>query len=244
MTGRIAYFHGMPGGPGEWSQFAPPALREGAVVPDRNEGQTVEQLAGLLHGDGWTLIGFSLGAPIALQVAARLGDRAAHIHLVSPAGPLQLGDFLPHMAGGALFRLAAQRPALFRALVHAESLVARIAPAWLMRRLMAGAAGADAALVRDKAFIVAMAGVLRNGLGRNAHGFIAEVLRYVSDWRESLAAIGSPTTIWQGDADTWTPPAMATALKASLPGESRLVTVPGASHYSALAHALKAIAGP
>lgn len=239
MSARIAYFHGMPGGPGEWTLFAPPELRDLAVVPDRNGPGDPAKLANMLEGEGWTLIGFSLGAPVALNVAARLGSRAAHVHLVSPAGPLQLGDFLPDMAGGALFNLAARRPRLFAGLANIEGLAARWVPRWLMRRLMAGTCGDDRALARDAAFIAAMGRVLQRGMGENPRGFISEVQAYVADWRAVLPRVTAPVTIWQGDADTWTPPAMARSLQAALPTAAHLITVPGASHYSTLRHALR-----
>lgn len=238
MSGRIAYFHGLPGGPGEWTCFAPAALRGAAIVPDRNPGCDPGDLAAALDGDDWILVGFSLGAPLALRIAAALGRRASQVHLISPAAPLQLGDFLPAMAGGALFRLAAARPRLFALVARAESILARIAPRWLLGRLMAGAAGADRALAADPAFVAAMSAVLRGGLGRSADGFIAEVSAYVGDWRAVLEGATAPVTIWQGDVDTWTPPAMARALQAALPGGAVLHIVPGASHYSTLREAL------
>ena len=237
----IAYFHGLPGGEGEWLHLAPPSLRHAAVVPDRNCSTSPTQLAMQLQGGGWTLIGFSLGAPIALQVAAMLGERVETVHLISPAGPLQLGDFLPDMAGGPLFRMAAHRPRVFAVVAKLESLIARLVPRWLLGRLMAGAAGADRVLSADPDFVDAMADVLRRGLGRSAEGFIAEVIDYVGDWRTALNYVPSSVTIWQGDEDTWTPPAMALALQAALPGQPVLHMIPGASHYSTLREALNRI---
>lgn len=239
---RIAYFHGLPGGPGEWVHFAPPSLQGAAFIPDRNSGTDAVRLSAALHGEGWTLIGFSLGAPAALRVAGVLGRRAEAVHLISPAGPLQLGDFLPVMAGGPLFRMAAERPRLFAAVAKAEGLAARLAPRWLLARLMAGAAGADRALAADPAFAQAMARVLRDGLGRSADGFVAEVTAYTGDWRDVLDEVTAPVTIWQGSEDTWTPPAMARALQAALPGQPVLHLIPGVSHYSALHEALRRIA--
>lgn len=242
MSGRIAYFHGQPGGPGEWTYFAPAGLRSAAIVPDRNPGCDPGDLVAALDGDDWTLVGFSLGAPVALQVAAALGQRASQVHLISPAAPLQLGDFLPAMAGGALFRLAAARPRLFALVARAESILARIARRWLLGRLMAEADGADRALAADPAFVIAMSTVLHGGLGRGADGLIADVSAYVGDWRAVLEGVTAPVTIWQGDADTWTPPAMAYALQAALPGGAALHIIPGASHYSTLREALQRIA--
>lgn len=241
----LAYFHGMPGGPDEWAVNAPPELREGVWLADRNDPTATpdrirEQLAQALP-HGVTLIGFSAGAFAALQVALRMGESVRHLHLISPAAPLQLGSFHAHMAGGPVFRLAAERPGLFALLVKSERLLARHAPRFLLGRLMATAQGGDAALVRDPAFMAGMADVLRTGLGRDSRGFAAEVLAYVQDWRRDLALVRVPITIWQGDRDNWTPPAMGQALHHALPG-SRLEWLSGCSHYSALQAALRKLA--
>lgn len=237
----VAYFHGMPGGPGEWAAHAPAHLIGTAALPDRNHPSfdPAGFAASLLPGT--TLIGFSLGAFAALQVAALAGERVGALHLVSPAAPLQLGEFLPDMAGGALFRLALRHPHIFAGVARAESWVAWKAPGFLLKRLMAGAAGADRALARDAAWCIAMAQVLRAGLGHSATGFIGDVRRYVDDWTGLLPQVHAPVTIWQGDQDNWTPPAMAQALAAALPGAASVVTLPGASHYSALQAALARI---
>lgn len=241
----LAYFHGMPGGPGEWAINAPEPLREGVWLADRNNpDETPDRIAARLAAafpGGVTLIGFSAGAFAALQVAGRLGGLVQQLHLVSPAAPLQLGQFLPDMAGGPIFALAAKRPALFRLLVRAERWLARHAPGFLLGRLFATAQAGDAVLARDPHFRAGMAQVLRDGLGRDSRGFAAEVLAYVQDWRSDLAKVSAPVTIWQGTADNWTPPAMGQALHGALPG-SRLQALPGSSHYSALQAALKQIA--
>lgn len=241
----FAYFHGMPGGPGEWAINAPPALREAAWLADRNDpAQGPDSIAAQLATScpqGVRLIGFSAGAFVALQVATRLRGLVRDIHLVSPAAPLQLGQFLPQMVGGPIFRLAADRPRLFALVVRAERLLARLAPRFLLRRLLATAQGDDRALAGDPHFIAGMAEVLRQGLGRDARGFEAEVRAYVTDWRAALKQIEVPATIWQGDADNWTPPAMGRALHAAL-RNSKLEILPGCSHYSALRAALARIA--
>ena len=243
MSGNLAYFHGLPGGPGEWSFFAPQGLHASAWLPDRNRGGEVDgEFLARFPAGGAHLVGFSLGAPIALRLAARYPDRVERITLVSPGAPLQLGDFLSQMAGGPLFRMAAQSPRLFAAVAGAERLLARAAPAFLADRLFASAAGEDAALARDPAFRSAMAGVLRQGLGASTRGFVDEVAAYVADWRAVLCEVRAPVTIWQGNADNWTPPAMARALAAALPGEVDLREIEGTSHYSTLARALAELA--
>ena len=235
----IAYFHGQPGGPGEWSACAPAGLA--AFTPDGNTPASAAALAAMVAAQTpgpLTLIGFSLGAPVALAVAAELGHRVTRLHLVSPAAPLALGDFLPHMAGGALFRLARDRPALFRLLARLQGVAARTAPLLLLDRLFATASGDDRALRHDPAFRAALADVLRTGLGRSSAGFIAEVRAYAAGTAPSTGAIAAPIHIWQGADDSWTPPAMAQALAASLPGDVAFTLLPGCGHYGALRAAL------
>ncbi len=240
----LAYCHGMPGGPGEWAANAPPALANAAWLADRNDPDlTFDAIAAALttqFPDGVCLIGFSAGAFAALQVAARMGAGVRALHLISPAAPLQLGQFLPDMAGGPIFRLAACHPRLFGLVVRVQSLLARRAPYFLLHRLFATAQGGDRALLADAAFVEGMAEVLRAGLGSIPGGFRREVLAYVADWRGDLAGVTVPVTIWQGDQDNWTPPAMGRALHAALPG-SVLEILPGCSHYSALRAALARI---
>lgn len=233
----IVYFHGMPGGPDEWIVNAPSGARAPAAT-DRNNAPLPATASA--PPEGAVVIGFSLGAVPAMRLAAQWPERIAHLHLVSPAAPLQLGDFLPDMAGGQLFRMARDRPRLFRFVARLERLVARIAPRFLMRQLMAGAAGGDRFLARDPRFVDGMAGVLRNGLGCDHRGFAAEVTAYAGDWRGILASIGTPSTIWQGEADNWTPASMGQALHRALPG-STLRQLPGLSHYSTLRAALDEI---
>lgn len=237
----VAYFHGIPGGPGEWAANAPAHLVDAAALSDRNQPSfdPVGFAAGLPKGA--VLIGFSLGAHAALQVAAAAGDRVGAVHLISPAAPLQLGNFLPQMQGGKLFWFAANHPNWFGALSRAQSWIAWKTPGFLLNRLMSGAAGDDRALLRDPAWRAGMAETLRTGLGFSATGYIGQIRRYVQDWRDVLPQVHAPITIWQGDADNWTPPAMAQALAAALPGPVTTVMLPGASHYSALQTALARI---
>jgi pimeloyl-ACP methyl ester carboxylesterase len=235
-TADLIYFHGMPGGPDEWACFAPPRLIGRAIAPDRNAAIAADLVPGNV-----TLIGFSLGALQALEAAAQWGNRVDALHLIAPAAPLQLGDFLPQMAGGPLFRLASSNPNLFRLLARAEGLAARLVPDWLCGRLFANAQAADAELAQDPAFRRALADILRRGLGRNPAAFTSEVIHYVSDWRAMLDRVTQPVTIWQGTADNWTPPAMAQALAIALPGPVQTRLLPGLSHYSALRAALQQI---
>ncbi len=188
------------------------------------------------------LIGFSLGAFAALQVASRLGDNVVRLDLISAAAPLDLGNFLPDMAGRAVFNAARAGRWRFRALVWLQATLARFAPGMLTSTLFASAAPADRALLAGEGFRARYRDVLRASFVDDGAGYRREVAAYVRPWAGSLATISADTTLWHGNADNWAPFAMAEALQAALPGGATLNRLAGLSHYSALAAALSAIA--
>lgn len=193
------------------------------------------------HGTRLHLIGFSLGAAAALQVAAKLPDMIAKIDLIAPAAPPELGNFLDQAAGAPIFRMAAERPRLFRLVVRLQSFLARRFPALLVRGLFASSTGGDRALAKDPAFRRAIADILRAGMGTGTSCYEREITAYVSPWAGILPHVTAPVTIWQGDADNWSPPTMAHALAAGLPNVAALHLLPGLSHYSTLKAAMPKI---
>ncbi len=241
MTGsppQIIYFHGLPGSAAELAGFGPEIGGWAAGFHVAARGGDVARLAdgiiarfpdGPLH-----LVGFSLGAAAALRVAALLGERIARIDLVSPAAPLQLGDFLAGMAGAPVFRAALAGAVPFAALTFVQAQVARLAPQKMAAALMAKAQGEDGALAVDPRFIDSLAQSLRHSLIDSRAAYTAEILAYVTDWRADLVRVQQPVSIWQGSADDWTPPAMAEALAAALPRRPQVTMLPGLSHFTAL----------
>lgn len=249
---QYVYFHGEPGSPDELGLIPAGSLPAGLFAPDRAAdrpdlplGPYLDHLAAAVvarfPSGPIRLVGFSLGAFVAIEVALRMADRPVRLDLVSPAAPLRLGDFLPDMAGGAVFGLAAARPGLFGMLTSMQGGLARVAPGLLFRQIFAGAAGADADLARDPAFQATIGRILRNSLAHGARGYRREVLGYVAWSPERLAGLNHRVTLWQGEADTWTPPAMAGALARAVPGAPTVRTLPGLSHYSTLQAALPEI---
>ena len=251
-TDQYVYFHGQPGSPDELTLVGAARLPPALLAPDRAADRPdlplepyLDHLAAAVRArfpaGAIRLVGFSLGAFVALEVALRLADREVRLELVSPAAPLGLGDFLPDMAGGAVFGLAGRSPGLFGLLTGVQGGLARLAPGLLFGQIFAGAAGADADLARDPAFRATITRILRHTLAHGATGYRREVLGYVGWSPERLSGLRHPVTLWQGEADTWTPPAMARALARALPGAPTLRTFPGLSHYSTLQAALPEI---
>lgn len=238
------YFHGLPGSAAELAAFGPDIAARAAGFHVAARGGDFARLAaqtaaqfpeGPLH-----LVGFSLGAAAALRVAPHLGERVERIDLVSPAAPLQLGDFLGQMAGAPVFRAALAGRVLFAALTFVQAQVARISPEKLAAALMAKARGEDRALAADPRFIAALAQSLRHSLLGSRAAYTAEIRAYVADWRDHLAQVSPQVAIWQGSEDDWTPPTMAEALAAALPQRPEVTMLQGLSHFSTLRHYLAA----
>jgi pimeloyl-ACP methyl ester carboxylesterase len=242
MARRTVYLHGLPGSPAELSlagsdsAWADPAR---VFAPDRSalaEGSPAlaRDIAAWAGNEPIDLIGFSLGGAAALRLAPLLGEQVTRIDLIAPAAPLSLGDFLPDMAGGALFGMARDRPALFGLVCRVQALAARLAPALLVKALLADTRGGDAELARRPEFRALLAAILRQTFANGSGAYRAEIAGYVGDWASALDAVTQPVTIWQGDQDNWVPPQMSRALAARLRAGARLELLPGLSHYSAL----------
>ncbi|MDT8326198.1 MAG: alpha/beta hydrolase [Roseovarius sp.] len=249
MKQALYFCHGAPGSPldadlGFAGRFglprviAPDLFAAGATGDDPIKATTAQfdSLTEKLPDGGIHLVGFSIGAMVAAHIAAARPERINRLTLVSPAAPLQLGDFLPQMAGQPVFRLAARHPHLFTALTYGQGVLTRAAPDFLMRRLFATAGGAEHALLENPDAAEVIRKGLCHGFAQNPKGYARMVAAYVRDWSPVLDAITCPVDIWQGTADRWVPLAMAQALAARLPGKVRMRLLEGSGHYSTLSH--------
>lgn len=238
----LVYLHGLPGSPDEVklicgapSRFFAPNLRDGALDPQITAQFGIQPV---------TLIGFSLGAFRALRFAADHPEGVAHLHLIAPAAPLELGDFLDQMAGGPIFRMARDHPKLFRLVTRLQTLASRIAPEFFAAQIFARAQGGDTALKAKAGFLRDWGHIARQCLADGAQAYRDEITAYVAPWAELLSRVQTPTSIWYGGADNWTPPVMAEALIKKLPIPPQVRRIENASHYSTLAAALAQITAP
>jgi pimeloyl-ACP methyl ester carboxylesterase len=248
------YFHGVPGAPLESARFATAARQAEVrlvavdrqlISPDLSGEPYFAALAGEVEsisaGAPVHLIGFSVGAFVAIRTAIHLKVPIRQLHLISAAAPLDGSDFLDGMAGKAVFSAAARGPASLRSLIRVQSWMAEWMPGLMMRMLFAGAAGADRALASDKSFRREIRDVLRLSLEGGATGYARDLTAYVQPWRNRLAEVAVDTAIWHGAADTWAPVAMAQMLKDGLPTATHLTIWDGLSHYSCLFRAIPQI---
>ena len=250
----VIYFHGVPGAPLECVRFHSAAREAGVrlVALDRQlvgpglVGEPyfealADEVARVAGGAPVHLIGFSLGAFVAIRTAIHIKVPLASLHLISAAAPLEGGDFLDQMAGKAVFGAAMRGSAAFTRLTRLQAWMAQWAPGLLFQMLFAGAAGDDKALTSDRAFRREIGDSLRLSLEDGASGYVRDLTAYVQPWQARLAEVSADTAIWHGAADTWAPAEMAVLLKTSIPAASQLNIVDRLSHYSCLFHAMPLI---
>lgn len=241
------YFHGAPGAPSELAIFDAPARALGLklVCWDRfaldaaltGPAYFAALAAAVRAGAGAhqvNLIGFSIGAFVALRTSQLLGPQVGQLHLVSAAAPLQSGHFLPRMAGRAVFHAASVSPKRFKAAVLGQAAFARWAPGWMQAVLFRGATGVERELTSGPAFRLLMSELLRSSLVEHRAGYERDILAYVQDWSALPAQVTADTSLWHGTQDNWAPADMATSLRDKLPNCRRLHLLEGLSHFSCL----------
>lgn len=257
----LVVFHGTPGSVAELAWWTDAAERHGvqlwcvsrAALPAHLQGSEYFAELAKVVGECWAaepdapplhLAGFSLGGFVALQTALALqqqGSTVDGLHLISAAAPLQGGDFLPHMAGKAVFRMAAQRPSLLRRVAAVQGWLALAWPALLRRLLFATAQSSDLVLRNSPGFQATVKAVLAESLGDGREGYLRDLAAYVLPWGASVAKLQTPSWVWHGEQDNWSPPAMAHWLHTHLPRSCGLQMWADQSHYGCLLQSVEPV---
>jgi pimeloyl-ACP methyl ester carboxylesterase len=243
----VVYFHGAPGSMGEAEFLRRDAEQHGlqvvcqdrfsidrSTVGDSYFQVLADDIARLAQGTEVDIIGFSIGAFVALQVSRLMPGRVRSLHLISPAAPLEGGDFLKSMAGGKVFLLAKNWPLAFKLLSYWQGLLAAFVPKLLFGMLFSSALAGDKELAAGDDFKKSMRRVLRECFCGNVSGYLRDVQAYVSPWQTSLQDISTKTQLWHGDKDNWSPKEMSEYLQKQLPHCVEVHRMQGLSHYSTL----------
>lgn len=250
----LIYFHGAPGDPSECELFEPHAKRHGvkvvcfqrfAIDSALNGPAYFQRLAEAIvaktGGEPVDWAGFSIGAFVALQVAALMSGQVRSMHLISAAGPLTDRRRLQACAGKQVFRLARAYPVLFRQLCIGQGIAARLWPTAVMKGLFAEAGGRDRQLIAQPKFRTTMSHALQASIGHYPKAYARDILLYVQPWQDLLAVSHVPTTLWHGEQDTWAPIAMADDLRRQLPGFVGLHRFADLAHYTCLHTAAESV---
>lgn len=246
MDGRIVYCHGLPGCPTELGAFGAAnelehirPLHRLARSRGNFEADLLAAFDALEIKEPSVVVGFSLGAMSAIHLAARRAHLVSKLILISPAAPLQLGNFLPKMAGRPVFGAAQRGPVALHILSGLQAALIAIAPRLVISAMFRASPEADKQLLAQPEVFNAVSNGLRACLLSRQAAYRVELLAYVRPWANVVSEVRCATQIWQGSRDDWTPPAMAEALKAQLGDLAVLNVCPGLGHYSTLHVALQ-----
>ena len=232
---RFIFCHGMSG------RMIDAVLLQGANLPANVTA--LHLLDGTLQHDSSAIpakstrqqrhvVGFSIGAMSAIQLAAQRPANVSRLTLISPAAPLSLGDFLSDMAGKPVFELAMRSPALLMPLTRCQGLMARIAPNALIKMLFANCSAAERDLLTDPQFRKVLTQGLQESLAHHPQGYVSHITNYVTDWRGLLPQVTCPVTLWHGTEDTWARPEMSRQLQRAFGANAVRKLVEGQEHYS------------
>lgn len=187
------------------------------------------------------LIGFSLGAMTAIKTAAQRPKSVKKITLISPAAPLELGDFLPEMAGRPVFKAAKSGDFFFKAFTASQRLGVAVTPGRIIEAMFKHSPKADIDLLLNPAFKASLIEGLKYSLGPGRADYHRAVRRYVEPWADWLLDVKCPVVLHHGTADNWAPLEMSQRLREVMRCDVRLITHEGLGHYSALHHVLPGI---
>ncbi|MGP0173599.1 alpha/beta fold hydrolase [Pseudomonas sp. NCHU5208] len=246
----VVYFHGAPGSPHEACMLDAPARQHGLrvlcfdrfAIEQRLQGEAYyRHLAQAINAASSSapvdFIGFSLGTHVALQTSRYLPGQVSSLHLVSAVAPLDRGDFLPAMAGKAVFNLARNQPSLFRLLSRFQAVLARRSPGLLYRMLFACAQGADAKLAQQPEFKATMQRVLAECFAEGIGGYARDIEQFLAPWPAGIFDEPASVHLWHGSADNWSPPGMSRYLARVMTDKVQVHWMEGLSHYSCLQQA-------
>jgi len=257
----VLLFHGSPGSRLDAGLIDPAALesaRARVIVPDRpglglsdyQPGRTlrdwaadVRELADALGLARFAVMGVSGGGPYAAVCAHDLPDRVTALALVSAVAPLDAPGVTQGMGiGRHFFRLARWAPWLVERLMAPMGSQLQKDAGQAMRQIQASFSPPDQALMRARpelqtAFVRTLREVYRQGTRGLAH----DMAVCARPWGFRLEAIRAPVDVWQGEADTNVPPAMARYFERMIPN-ARAHVFPGEGHFMVVNHAAEIFA--
>ena len=237
---EYVYCHGLPGSEKEIEALIP----EGCLSPSIIKPLDLKGFDKLLEKssrDGVHLIGFSLGAMTAIRTAAQRPESVKRMTLIAPAAPLELGDFLPKMAGRPVFKAAQSGDILFRAFTAIQRIGVSFAPEKVIDTMFMESPNADKDLLSIPWFKNSLKNGLKYSLGQDRRTYHKAVRNFVKPWAHFLDDVKCPVTLHHGTLDNWAPIEMSHLLKQKIATKVELITYERLGHYSTLHQAIPGV---
>lgn len=236
----IIYCHGLPGSSDEIVHFIP-ASGSNIHTLKPLDFKDFEHIISSQPSYKFHIIGFSLGAMTALKIAALYPQHIRHVSLIAPSAPLDLGEFLPHMAGEPVFKIAAKGSFIFSIFTAFQRLGVALAPTQIIKTMFVDSPPSETALLSNTSFEKSLLSALKSSLGKERKLYRAAILAYVQPWAHQLKNISSPVTIYHGTHDNWVPIEMSYALVKNIKSDVKVLPFDGLGHYAALHKAMPLI---
>ncbi len=196
----------------------------------------VVELADHLGVDRFHVVGWSMGGPYAGACAALLGGRVDTMTLLSPA-PVGLDQpGAPEKMGKAFaWVLARDDPWAMLDLYTKLGLEARRNPELALQVFSDGLTDAELAVFSEDDIKTEFIDTMIEATRQGAAGLVDELRVEMAPWGFDPTTITVPSTVWQGDDDSWSSPQTASTWATAIP---RIVThiVPGGGHLMSFEH--------
>jgi len=218
--------------------------RPGYGDSDRHAGRRVVDaaadvaaIADELGIERFSVVGRSGGGPHALACAAKLGhriDRVAALVSVAPFDATDL-DWYGGMTDSNVeeySRADIDEEAVYREL---SRLAERIQedPEELVRKLRPELSRYDGRIVNDVAMRRMLVATYREALKAGPWGWIDDVLSFRKNWGFELGEVKTPTLLWHGEDDRFSPPDHTRWLAERIPNH-QLELEPAGGHFQAM----------
>lgn len=188
----------------------------------------LDELAGQLAIDRFSLLGVAGGGAFALACAARLPKRVRSAALVSSVAPHDRPGALAGMdlrARIVLHVLPRRLPWLSRRFHERAGRLADRDPLRLLREAWGTLPAAERAALDSPEIASIFMDAAFEGFRSGAGGMVHELRVLAEPWGFALETIEAPVFLWHGETDRVSPVAMAQALASEIP-KSQLQTIP------------------
>lgn len=236
-SSNIIYCHGLPGSSHE-IKFLEHHDSLAVHVFGPQHSDEIFKLTSSSLNRSVHVIGFSLGAMAAIKIAAQHHNKVSMMSLIAPAAPLELGNFLPGMAGRVVFQTASRSALQFRALTALQKISVRLSSKFVIQSMFKGSPESEAALLQHSDFKESLLAGFKDSYGKNQKAYRSEIHDYMKSWAYHLESINCPVKIYHGASDNWAPVDMAYALKDKIPSKVDVIEYRGLGHFSTLRKAL------